>query len=210
VQRDAADLRRSPDAPPNEEKPMQTTCRRLTGLLALIWFITLTGPPAHAAALQSGIHGMAWGSRAGDYPRLEKIREEGDASYYVDRQMAYRTAGQPVSGLIYGFYRDRLFAAYIKLRSPNQAYYLEKHFSADYGPAKVTAAGSGAQTVYRWENGDLKIKLKVNEPSEEIKLGIYYQPLARELNQTLAEEGPTNAFPPAPSEDKGAQAAPLF
>ena len=99
---------------------MQTTCRRLTGLLALIWFFTLTGPPAYAATLQSGIHGMVWGGRAGDYPRLEKIREEGDASYYVDRQMAYRTAGQPVSGLIYGFYRDRLFAAYIKLRSPNQ------------------------------------------------------------------------------------------
>jgi hypothetical protein len=192
----------------HKENSMQTRCWRLTGILTLLWMLTLAGPPAHAARLQSGIHGMAWGDHASDYPHLEKIREQGGASYYINRQMAYRTAGQAVTGVVYGFYRDRLFAAYIKLNTPNQAFYLEKHFSGEYGPAKVKAAG--AETVYRWAHGDLKIKLKVNDASEDIKLGIYYQPLSSKLNQTLAEEGPSDAFTDPSSGDNPPQSAPLF
>ena len=187
---------------------MQTSCWRRTGLLTLFWLLTLSGPPAHAASLQSGIHGMVWGGLAADYPQLEKIREEGGASYYVNRQMVYRTGGDPVTGVVYGFYHDRLFAAYIKMSTPNQAYYLEKHFSGEYGPAKVKPAG--AETIYRWEHGDLKIKLKVNDTREDIKLGIYFQPLAKELNQTLVEEGPADISSPTPSKDKTVKSAPLF
>lgn len=189
---------------------MQTTCWRLTGFLALLWMVVLFSAPVHAAGLQDGIHGMVWGGHAGDYPRLEKAREAGGASYYVDRQMSYHAVGQPVSAVIYGFFRGQLFAAYIKLSSPNQAYYLEKHFNTDYGPAKVTTVGSGAQTIYRWEDGDLKIKLKNNEAGGEIKLGIYYQPLSTELNQTLVEEGPTDVEAQEPSGDKAPEAAPLL
>jgi hypothetical protein len=189
---------------------MQTTCWRLTRLLTLLWLFTLSGPPAHASALQSGIHGMAWGGHVTNYPQLVKVREEGAASYYVNRNIVYQAADQPVSGVVYGFYRDRLFAAYIKLNSANQAYYLEKHFSRDYGPAKVKTDGSGSQTTYRWENGDLRIKLKVDEPSNEIKLGIYYAPLSTELNQTQAEEGPSDGFGPPSSSDKAVKSAPLL
>ena len=187
---------------------MQTSCWRRTGLLTLFWLLTLSGPPAHAASLQSGIHGMAWGGHAADYAQLEKIREEGGASYYVNRQMVYRTGGDPVTGVVYGFYHDRLFAAYIKMRTANQAYYLERHFRDVYGPAKVKV--SGRETIYRWEHGDLRIKLKDNNANEEIKLGIYYQPLAKELNQTLVEEGPSDVFGPASAGDKGVPSAPLF
>lgn len=187
---------------------MQTTCWRLTGFLALLWMVALFSAPVHAAGLQDGIHGMVWGGQAGDYPRLEKAREAGGASYYVDRQMRYHAVGQPVSAVIYGFFRDQLFAAYIKLSSPNQAYYLQKHFDTDYGPAKVTTAGD--QTVYRWEDQDLKIKLKVNDASDAIKLGIYFEPLSTELNRALVEDGPTDVEAPAPSKDKPAESAPLL
>lgn len=189
---------------------MQTTCLRLTGLLALIWMVAIPGPGAHASALQAGIHGMTWGAHANSYPHLVKVREAGAAAYYTDRNTLYHAVGQPVSGVIYGFYRDQLFGAYIKLSSPNQAYYLEKHFSTEYGPAKVTTAGSSTQTVYRWEDDDLKIKLKINEGAGEIKLGIYYQPLSTELNQTQAEEGPADVFGAPASGDKTAQPAPLL
>jgi hypothetical protein len=189
---------------------MRRTFWRQTGLLTLLWLLVIAGPTVHAAALPSGIHGMAWGGHVDNYPHLAKVRAAGDASYYVDRKMVYRTAGQPVSAVIYGFYRDQLFAAYIKLRSPNQAYYLEKHFSAEYGPAKVTTADGGGQTVYRWEEGDLKVKLKIQDAVNVIKLGIYYQPLANKLNQALAEEGPVDAFTPSQTEDQGAESAPLL
>ena len=189
---------------------MRTTCWRLMSLLTLICLSSLSGPPARAAALQTGIHGMVWGGHAADYPRLEKVREEGAVAYYIDRNTVYHAVGQPVSVVVYGFYRDKLFAAYIKLSSPNQTYYLEKHFNTEYGPAKVTAVGSGAETVYRWANGDLKIKLKVKEAENDLKLGIYYAPLSTELNQTQAEEGPSGTLGPPSSEDKTTKSAPLF
>ena len=189
---------------------MQTDCRRLTGLLVLLGMFALALPLAHAAVFETGIHGMAWGGHAGDYPKLEKVREAGDVSYYTDRKMSYHAVGQPVSGVIYGFYRDQLFAAYIKLSSANQAYYLEKHFSTDYGAAKVTTTNAGAQTIYRWADEKVKIKLKVNEDGDEIKMGIYYQPLSNQLNQALAEDGPADAFTPATSGDQAVDSAPLF
>jgi len=189
---------------------MQTIFRRPNGLLVLFGTLILFGPSIHAAGLQSGIHGMAWGDPADDYPHLQKIRQKGPTAYHVNRNTVYHAVGQPVSAVIYGFYRDQLFAAYIKLGSPNQAYYLEKHFNTDYGPAKVTTVGSGAQTIYRWEDGDLKIKLKNNEASGEIKLGIYYQPLSTELNRALVEDGPTDVEAPAPSGDQAPEAAPLL
>ena len=189
---------------------MQTICRRLTGFLVFLWVFIFFLPSLQAAVFQSGIHGMAWGGHADSYPRLEKVRAEGDVSYYVDRKMAYHAVGRPVSAVIYGFYRDQLFAAYIKLSSPNQAYYLEKHFSTEYGPARITAADTSAQTIYRWEDEKVKIKLKVNEDGDEIKLGIYYQPLSNRLNQVQAEEGPADAFSPTASGDQPAESAPLF
>jgi hypothetical protein len=205
-----AGFQRSPDAVLYKENLMQTNCWRLLILMALFELFTLSGPPAHAAALQSGIHGMAWGSHATNYPYLEKVREEGAVAYYIDRNIVYHSVGQPVSGVVYGFYRDQLFAAYIKLTSPNQAYYLEKHFNVEYGPARVKAVGSGAQTIYRWGSDDLKIKLKINEPGNDIKLGIYYAPLSTELNQTQAEDGPSDGLGQPPSGDKAAKSAPLL
>jgi len=189
---------------------MQTIFRRTTGLIVFLWMVTVSLSTAHAAVLQSGIHGMTWGGHADSYPRLEKVREAGDVSYYADRKMGYHAVGQPVSAVIYGFYRDQLFAAYIKLSSPNQAYYLKKHFSTEYGSAKVTAVDSSAQTIYRWGDEKVKIKLKVNEAGDEIKLGIYYQPLSTELNQAQAEDGPSDEIGPSLSNDKTDKSIPLF
>jgi hypothetical protein len=41
-------------------------------------------------------------------------------------------------------------------------------------------------------------------------LGIYYQPLSTELNQTQAEDGPSDEIAPSLSKDKTTKSAPLF
>ncbi len=80
----------------------------------------------HAADLNTGVHGMDWDSPIGQHRQLSLVRSQGSVSYYTNRDMVYQAANQPVPGVIYGFYQDRLFALYIKLGSPNQAYYLEE------------------------------------------------------------------------------------
>ena len=189
---------------------MQTNRTPLMG--GLMWVLLLAVPVTALQAddLKTGVHGMAWASPITDHDHLTRVRTAGPASYYVNRNMTYQAANQPVPGVVYGFFQDRLFAVYIKLRSPNQAYYLEKHFRTAYGPAKVTGGRSGEPTVYRWKDDELKVKLKVNESNREIKLGIYYQPLSSQLNRMRAEEVPSGTFRMVPADDKATESTPLL
>lgn len=177
---------------------MQTTRGQIGRLVIAAGLLTLLATTGQAADLKSGVHGMAWASDIAQHPHLSLVRTAGPVSYYINRNMAYQAASQPVPGVIYGFYQDRLFAVYIKLRSPDQAYYLEKRFRAQYGPARVTTTVAGDETVYRWKDQDLKIKLKIRESDRDIKLGIYYRPLSNALNQAQAEELPPDTFRPEP------------
>ena len=77
-------------------------------------------------------------------------------------------------------------------------------------PARVTGGRTGEQTVYRWKEDEVKVKLKINESSREIKLGIYYQPLSSQLNRMLAEEVPSGTFRMAPSDGDAKELSPLL
>ena len=189
---------------------MQGTRWRPYGLLAVIGvYLGFVGPAA-GSDLHSGVHGMAWASPAADHAHLTGIREDGPVIYHVNRNMIYHAANQPVPGVIYGFFRDQFFAVYIKLRSPNQAYYMEKRLSAEFGPARVKANSAGDQTVYRWQDEVVKIKLKIMESRNEIKLGIYYKPLAARLNQAHREEAPSELYQQAPAQGPSRKSAPLW
>jgi hypothetical protein len=124
--------------------------------------------------------------------------------------MIYRVTNEPVPGVIYGFYQAHLFAVYIKLGSPVQGYYMVREFSDEYGAPQVKTSGAGDLTVYRWQDDDVKIKLKINESQNEFKLGIYYRPMATRVNQERVEEVPADTFPLAPTKHKSAKAQPLL
>lgn len=167
--------------------------------------------PAHAADIQTGIHDMPWGSHASRHDHLTRVRESGPVSYYVNTNMIYSVAERSVPGVVYGFYKDQLFAVYIRLAAPDQFYHMEKRFSAEYGEPEKTVARGGDMTVYRWKQNQVKIKLKLNEPEAEMKVGIYYVPLSAQLNEAQAEEAPEGVFSPAPSETgKPVRSTPLL
>ena len=90
----------------------------------------------------------------------------------------------------YGFYRDQFYAAFIRLRSPDQFAHLQRQFSKKHGKPKVTQNAASGQTVYRWKVEDVKIKLKMKESIGEYKLAFYYSPLSTELNRELLEQIP--------------------
>jgi hypothetical protein len=76
---------------------------------------------------------------------------------------------------------------------------MKRGFSRKYGKPKVEFFGESQQTVYRWKDPDVKIKLKLRETSGEIKLAIYFSPLAAKVNQEQLEQVPADAFGPPPS-----------
>jgi hypothetical protein len=57
----------------------------------------------------------------------------------------------------YGFYRDKLYAAFIKLASSDQFSYLAQKFTEVHGEPKVTYEDAGRQVIYRWRVQEVKI-----------------------------------------------------
>jgi hypothetical protein len=183
---------------------------RLRSITTLMLVLACTAP-AVAANLAQGMHGMQWGSAITQNPRLVKIREAGALTYYVDGATRYSLSREPVPSVIYGADQGRFFAVYIRLTNPDQFYYTERHFRSQYGPPKRSVAEGGRQVVYRWAKDDIKVKLKMNESAGEIKLGIYYAPIANTLNPDQAEEGPgEGGVPQGPTATEHRVEQPLF
>lgn len=180
----------------------------VTGLL----FFALTAVFAELSGdIGKGMHGMRWGSAVSDHKFLTKVRQDGPVGYYVNSEAMFQAANQPVHGVVYGFYHDQFFAVYIKLRSPEQFSQTLRHFSARYGDPGLSRDAAGEQSVYRWKNSDVKIKLKMNESSGEIKLGIYYIPLSSESNEERLERIPDSDFTaPAPEGSRNKETSPLL
>ena len=181
-------------------------------LIVSCWLIVLffTGSAA-AYDIQKGIHGMNWGSPITQYGELTQIKEKGPAAFYVNSSVSYQSDNQPVPAVVYGFYRGKLFAVIIKLRSPEQFAKLERQLSAKHGQPRITTNVSGGQTVYRWKDTDVKLKLKIKEAVSDYKLAIYYAPLAVKLNEEELETLPDSVLESAPSpQDKGVQSEPLL
>ena len=158
------------------------------GLLMLLY----SSAVAFAIDLQKGIHGMHWASSVSGYPDLTRVKVLDQASYYANSQMIYETANQPVPAVYYGFYQDRFFAVFIKLRSPDQFSHLERQFTKKYGAPKITRNASGS-TVYRWKDKNVSIKLKLRESPVEYKMAMYYLPLASRFNQDQLEKSAPDA-----------------
>jgi hypothetical protein len=163
------------------------------------WITLMFCTSAAALDFQQGIHGMKWGSPITEYGELAKVHETDYAAYYANPNMVYQSANQPVPGVFYGFHRDRFFAVFIKLRSPDQFSHLAQQFKIKHGRPKTTYNAATRQTVHRWIDKELKIKLKMREAVGEYKLAIYYSPLAVSINENQLESIPPQAYGRTPS-----------
>jgi len=45
-----------------------------------------------------------------------------------------------------------------------------------------------SETVYKWKQGKVKIKLKINEENYHMKLGFYYLPLSQKVNEEQMDQ----------------------
>jgi hypothetical protein len=189
----------------------EMTVMKISKWFLSCFFIIFWVSTTYADQFKDGIHGMRWGSAITQHDHLTKVRDADLIAYYVNSNMLYQAANQAVPGVVYGFYQRELFAAYIKLQSPAQFQYTIQHFTAKLGEPKVTFLNSQRQSIYRWKDGDIKIKLKMNESIPDIKMGIYYMPLSDKVNQEQLEKPPDAVFDSSPSPGRQkVQTAPLI
>ena len=177
-----------------------------------VWLIIMIFISAASAYdLQQGMHGMPWASSISQHAHLTKMRESNQVVYYVNPKMIYQVVNQSVTGVFYGFYKDQFFGVYIKLRSREQFDHLKGLFSKNYGKPKIEKNVAGQQEVYRWKDGDVKIKVKMKESIGEIKLAVYYSPISAMLNEEYLEQIKLDTFDPTTSnEAKSTRSAPLL
>ena len=180
-------------------------------ILITCCLLVFIGTIAAAYDIQQGIHKMNWGSYITKYDNLIQVNVSGHAAYYSNASMLYQVANQPIPGVFYGFYKDQFFSVFIKLRSALQFSQMQQRFTARYGQPKTTSNAEDEQKVYRWKDGDVKIKLKTRESTDEYKLAFYYSPLASKLNQEQLDRISSEAFEQTPPQkDKTIKATPLL
>lgn len=163
-------------------------------ILSAIFLLLGVCPPVMALSLQEGMHGMHWNAPISESDHLTKVRESDSVTYYVHSDTLYPVADQMVTTVVYGFYKGRFFAAYIKLGSPLQFNNLKRHFSGKYGKPKVERNAADQLTVLRWKAGEINIKLKMKASGQDVKMAVYYVPLAGDLNRAQVEDIPPELY----------------
>jgi hypothetical protein len=158
------------------------------------WLVIMLCSAAMAYDLQHGLHGMKWGSSVAENADLTKVHETALVAYYAKPNTTYQMSSQPIPGVFYGFYKDKFFAAFFKLRSADQFSRLKRAFDTKYGAAKSSYNTESKQQVYRWKDGNVKIKLKMIEARGQFKMVYYYAPLSTKLNEQRVENIPPGLY----------------
>ena len=162
-------------------------------MLTMVGFLLLLGTNANALNVEKGFFKYTWGDSASQYPGLAKLGENGDVSYYSNPGQKYTVGDVIIDKAIYGFYKDQLFGVYLQLYSMEAYDKLLDHMKSQYGlPAYKTT--SNQLVVYEWKDGDIAIKLKMNESTKKMKLAFYFRPFSKKLNAKQWENLDTSGF----------------
>ena len=144
----------------------------------------------HGADLQDSFLGINWGAQISELTGFSKVSQQGDVSYYGNPRKSYTVFGLDTANVIFGFYKDKFFAAYIGVDSIKTFSRAKDHLTQKFGSPVTILKTQNQQTIYRWNHENIKIKLKLSEKEGKMKLAFYYGPLAAEVNESQREVFP--------------------
>ena len=159
-------------------------------------FIFISTGLLHGADLQKGFLATDWGAHISELTGFKKVSQKGDVSYYEIPQKSYTIFGLETANVIFGFFKDKFFAAYIAVESIEVFERTKSHLTQKFGSPQTILNTQNRQTIYSWKQKDTRIKLKLYEKEGKMKLAFYYTPLARKVNQAQRE-----LFPSLPAQD---------
>lgn len=138
---------------------------------------------AWAEDLEDGFMGYVWGSDISKYRGLKKLYSKGEMTFYSSPGESYVVEDMIIGDVIYGFYKDKFYAVYINLDSPDKYDLVERMMKAKYGlPDHKTSAKENVFT-YKWKYQDVTIKLKADQLNGKMKVAFYHEPTAKGLDQ---------------------------
>ncbi len=137
--------------------------------------------PAAAQDMQTTFSGINWGAPVAEARGLALDRQAGDESYYTKPDDFYSLGGVTCDEVIYGFYQNQFFAAFMRISSQKDFSAVREHLTERFGDARSQMRMD--RTIYIWDYLDVKIKLKHYEERAEAKLAFYYTPLSTKVNE---------------------------
>ena len=164
---------------------------------SLIFIFVSTGI-IHGTELQEGFLGTNWGTNISELTGFSKVSKKGEVSYYRNPQKTYTVFGVGTANVIFGFFKDKFFAAFIAVESIEVFDRAKDRLTQKFGSPKTILKTQNRQTIFSWKQADTRIKLKLNEKEGKMKLAFYYTPIAGKVNQVQRE-----VFPQIPAEDFG-------
>ena len=162
--------------------------KRLNRLVYVLTILLFGISLSHSADLKNNFLGIKWGTDIAELTDYVKISEKNGVSYYGNSKRVYTIFGVETPYVIFGFYKDKFFAAYIDIESIALFNRVKKHITQKFGSPRTILNVKVQQTIYRWKYEDTKIKLKLYEKEGKMKLGFYYTPIATKVNQAQREE----------------------
>jgi hypothetical protein len=176
--------------------------KRLRQVIYILVFMLIGLEILHAADLKDGFLGIQWGTSISELPDLVKVSEKNDVSYYRNQKKSYTVFDIETPSVVFGFYKDKFFAAYVQVESIQVFDRITDHLTQIFGSPKKILKVIEQQTIYRWKYEDTKIKLKLYEKEGKMKLSFYYTPLSVKVNEAQQAVFPTIPKPSSQSEER--------
>ena len=145
-------------------------------LSMMIMVLTIESVPAadNNLDIRDGISDIKWGTKPDTVEGPTKVFQKGDILYLKKPDEKYILKNVDLGSVLYGFFENKFFAAYMRIRSRDDAEKLKTILNGDYGPMRRQLRVK--QTIYIWDYHDIKIKLKERENGTVFKLSFYSKP----------------------------------
>ena len=126
----------------------------------------------------TGYRGTSWGSAPEVLPHGQLIESNGDLSYYrrTDEDPHFR--GIPVTGVIYGYYKGKLYAVYVYFDAREHFQKIKESLVRDHGePTKID---QGDEKFF-WNGETVNLLLTRTDNGQKGRLTYSYNTLQTEV-----------------------------
>jgi len=177
-------------------------------LIFLIAVFLISTGSLYAADLKDGFFDTQWKTNLSQTVGFKKVGENLNVSYFINPKHVYTINDIKITDVVYGSHAEQFFAVYINIETIEVFAQLRRHMNRNYGLPRITQRMPAEQTTYQWKHQKTKIKLKIYENRNNMKMAFYYTPLSRQVNESQQEAFHENFRSPRfPLDDRRMQRA---
>ena len=161
--------------------------RKSIFLILFIGVCLLSTGGLNAAELDKGFFDIKWKTDLSQTAGFKKVGENLNVSYFINPERVLTINETRVSDVVYGSYGNQFFAVYANIDTIEVFAQFRRYMNRNFGVPRITTSMPAEQTTYQWKDKKTKIKLKIYENKNNMKMAFYYTPLSGMVNESQQE-----------------------